>query len=185
MSLIQAFQNDLQIEKASAVWRIIALCFLSVCFVVVVAIWLWSFPYESEFTDTVYLLHGNHTQVAAILDGEVLVGSEQFLRVAEGNQTFVSLGEKTVSYMTKVAGVSYRYNQDAPPPHGYSVSSQRISDQVVIRDIERDTSNMIIENIILPLALTAVVVLLIMRIQVKRVSGYGSNAVYAHVFWKF
>jgi len=186
MNIIKKFQTRLTVSKINATWRVIAFCGLIGLFIQVLVGSFLFFPYQAEFVDTVDLIPGNHTQVQNILDGEVLVGKEQFLQIMDANTTFISLGEKTISYMTKVDGVSYRYNQDTPINHGfygnsYFVYSQEIEKGTVIRKIHRNTGIMV-GAIIIPLVILFLLFLFTFRIQIKHVSGYGKNGVYVHVW---
>ena len=142
LALIPKFQERLGVSRANAVWRVIGFLFLSACFVATIALVVIVFPYTAGFTEKIPLLPGDHTQVQKILAGEVLVNRAQFLQIAEGNTTFVALGTETIFYMTKVAGVSYRYDQDiqAIPLRfhwNYFVSSQQIQNEMVVREINR------------------------------------------------
>jgi len=184
MSLVKKFQERLSISREMAIWRVIGFLFILACCVAVVVIAIADFPYAASFTEEVSLLPDNHVQVSKILDGEVLVGRDQFLQVAEGNTVFIALGEETITYMTKVAGVSYRYNKILTPVrHVYSVS-QQIKNGMVVREMERNTGIMIMTYIVAPLFTLFILFILIIWTQTKRVSGWGwgESAVYREVW---
>ncbi len=179
MNLVQKFQKELDVSKVNAVWRVIGFFFLSACFVATIVVPFVIFPRPSSFTEEVPLLPGNHVQVSKILDGEVLVGKTQFLQVAEGNTTFVSLEENGITYMTKVAGVSYRYDQAAVPRFPYVVSSQQIQQKgLVVRQMSRDTHDTVMIYIVLPLIPFIILFVFTYKTQYKHVSGYGCKVVW-------
>jgi len=181
LALVPKFQKRLKVSRVNAIWRVIGFLFLSVCFVAVIALAATFFPYTASFNEEVPLLPGNHVQVEKILDGEVQVNRAQFLEIAEGNTTFVSLEEETIFYMTKVAGVSYRYEQTISHPWNYLVSSQKIQNEILVREINRNVGAMILCHIILPLAVLGMLFCLRVFIQRKRVSEEGSDAVFRYV----
>ncbi len=182
LALVPKFQERLEVSRANAIWRVIGFLFLSACFVVVIVLAATFFPYTASFTEEVSLLPGNHIQVEEILDGEVLLNGAQFLEIAQGNTIFVSLGEKTITYMAKVAGVSYRYDQVVPLRWNYFVSSQKIQqNEILVREINRNVGVMIIVHIIIPLIALAMLFVLRVCIQGKRVSGQGRDAVFRTV----
>ena len=183
LALVPKFQERLDVSKANAIWRVIGFIFLTVCFVATIAVAATFFPYAASFTEEVALLPGNHVQVQQILDGEVLVDRAQFLEIAKGNTTFVAPGEKAIVYMAKVAGVSYRYDQTVHLRYGYSVSSQGIQNGMVIREINRSTGLMICFNLVLPLLILFFLFIFIIFTQTKKVSRWGSSAVYRKVWW--
>ena len=143
MGLVEKFQEKLEVSRKEAVARVIVFTVLSLCCLAVIAIVAIGFPYAGSYNETVALLPGDHVQVKEILDGEVLVDEAKFLQVAKGNTTFVELGEETIVYLTKVAGVSYRYEQTVPLRDGYKVSTQHVEGGTAVREINRKTGSMV------------------------------------------
>jgi len=171
-ALIPKFQKRLEIPRVNAVRRVVLFLFLSASFAATVALSVMLFPYTDGFTEKIPLLPGNHIRVQEILNGEVLVSRSQFLQIAKENVTFIALGKKAIVYMTKVGGVSYRYNEDIHHTRfGYFVSSQSIQNEIAIRKIKRDNVNMIISHVGIPLLILAILYLFIGVAQTRHVSG--------------
>lgn len=184
LALVPKFQERLNVSKANAIWRAIGFFSLVACSVATIAVVFTFFPYAASFTEEVPLLPGNHIQVQKILDGEVLVNKTQFLQTAEGNTTFVSSEEKTIVYMAKVAGVSYRYDQTVPLRYGYFVSSWQIQNGIVVREINRSKGMMIVTYVVIPMVVLFILFVLSLKVQLKYISGYGRDAVYRQVWWQ-
>lgn len=174
LALVSKFQERLEVSKANAIWRVIGLLIILACAVAVVMVAAIGFPYASSFTDEIPLLPGNHIQVSKILDGEVLVSKAQFLQTAVGNMTFISLEKHqeqyTIVYMAKVAGVSYRYEQDAPVRYNYVVPNQQIQNGRLIREIDRNTAGMIWTNILLPIFALFVLFIFFVCVETRKIS---------------
>ena len=186
--LVTLFEESLEIPRAEAVKRVIKLILCVVCSLVVIGLTIVYFPYASSFTEKFPLLSGgSYVQVSKILDGEVLVDRTQFLKVAEGNITFVSIlegkVERNIIYMTKVGGMSYRYEQNVPTYHDYSVSSFRVENEKIVVEMEREMGTMIGTYIVLPLCLLALLSIAFSFIQAKKVSGFRDSAVYNSVWY--
>jgi hypothetical protein len=171
LALVPKFQEKLEIPKKEAISRVIRFFLLSACFVAVVVLVTTFFPYAASFTEEFVLLPGNHIQVEEILDGEVLLGEDQFLQKAEGSATFVALGEEAIVYMTKVAGISYRHDQTAPTYFNYYISSQKIQDGVALREMARIRSTMVFVWIVLPLIVLFALFMATLSAQWRDVSG--------------
>jgi hypothetical protein len=188
LALVTLFEEKLEIPRAEAVKRVIKLVLCLICSLVAIGLAIAYFPYAPSFTEEFPLLPGgNHVQVSKILDGEVLVDRTQFLKVAEGSTTFISIFEgkmeENVIYMTKVEGVSYRYEQSIPAFNDYSISSFHVKNGVIVIEMERKTGTMIGLYIILPFCVVAIMFLFSTLIQSKRMSGFGSSAVYNGVWF--
>lgn len=182
-TLVSMFRQRLGVSKGNAIWRVIGFLFLPICFVVTIIVAVTFFPYSESLTEEIALLPGNHIQVQQILDGEVLVDRAQFLKMAKGNPIFVASGEMTIVYMTKVAGVSYRYNQDTPLHLRYFVSSQKIRNGMLIKERGRSAFAMILFNVISPLFTLFLLFFLIIRVQQKK-AGFGSSDAQRKVWWE-
>ena len=170
-ALIPKFQKRLEIPRVNAVRRVVLFLFLSACFAATVALSVILFPYTDGFTEKISLLPGNHIRVQEILNGEVLVSRSQFLQMEKENVTFIALGKSAIVYMTKVRGISYRYNEDIHTRFGYFVSSQSIQNEFAIREIERDNKYIILNHIVLPLLILVFLYIFIGATQTRRVSG--------------
>lgn len=181
MGLIQKFEERLEVSRNNAVFRVFAFLVCCALFVAVLAFAALNFPYAGAYTEKVALLPGNHIQVKEILDGEVLVDKENFLRIAAKNESFVALGDKAIVYMTKPAGVSYRYNQLIPLRNDYFVSSQKIEDGMAVREIKRSLG-MTVYEVFLGLIVLFVLFVLGVYTQTRQVSGWGSSATYKNVW---
>lgn len=151
MNLVQKFQERLQISKEDAACRLIAFCLCAGLFAAIILGMAIYFPYASAHTEKVALLPGNHIQVQKILDGDVIVEEADFLRLASHNKSFVALEERQIVYMTKIAGVSYRYNQAVPLRNDYTVYSQQIENGMAVREIKRNLVTTAIQIIVVVL----------------------------------
>lgn len=126
------------------------------------------FPRETTVIRSYPLLPGKHTLVSSILDGDVGVNGDQFLEVAKGHQTFVAASYAAITYLVKVEGVSYRYDQHTDGPGspryyeaytkaqiGTQVTNRSneegyISPKVLVREFHRDTGAVILLLLIVP-----------------------------------
>jgi hypothetical protein len=181
--LVQKFQERLEVSRKTAMWRVIEFFIILFCTLAAISLAIILFPYAGGFTEKFPLLPGNRIQVAKILDGDVLVEDEnEFLRLAEKNVIFFSLGGNAIEYMTKVSGISYRYDQTIPLSSAYFVFSKKVTGNQVIRKIKRSLFYMIFVHIVLPLLILFVLFLLFVDIQQKRVSGWGKDTIYRQVW---
>jgi hypothetical protein len=181
LALVPLFQEKLNVSKTEAIWRVIGILVLSLFALAIAAAVIINFPIHSSFTQTIPLLPGNHVQVSKILDGEVLVGHDQFLQVAQGNPTFVSPGDDAIVYYTKAGGVAYRYEEKVHLGPPYTVSS-RIENGMVIRNMERDTLGMVLVFVVLPIIGFVGLLTLFVKLDSKLLSGYGSGSKYLTVW---
>jgi len=166
--LVEKFQERLQVSRKNAIWRVLGFFFFVTCAIATIAIVFVIFPYTAKFTEEIPLLPGgSYVKVEKVLKADVLVNQSLFLRMAEGNPAFISFGEKFISYVVKVAGVSFRYDQDICSYGGYFVSSQQIKGETLTREVRRDTLRMIVFYIILPLLFLYLFYLLMGQTQLK------------------
>lgn len=182
MSLVQKFEEKLEVSRKNAIMRIAVLFFLILCFFAAIAYGVMNFPYAGGYAETVDLIPGNPVEVQKILDGEVMVGKPQFLAAVGRNTTFVALGDDTIVYMAKSAGISYRYVQDVPLKRFYFLSSQQIQDGKVVREIHRNMADTIVSSFFFLFLLFALLVFMIFT-QTKHKSGWGSDSVYNSVWY--
>jgi hypothetical protein len=180
-NLIQKFQKELEVSKNNAILRVTLLVFLCICFFATIALAAFYFPYAGSYAEKVDLLSGSHVQVKEILGGDVLVDKPQFLQIAQGNGSFIALGENDIVYMAKALDISYRCEQVVPERYGYFVSSQHIEDGRAVREMARDTGATV-KNIVLPGIMLICLFGCMVFVQTRHVSGYCSTAAYKSVW---
>lgn len=178
LSLVAKFQKELDVPKGEAIFRVIMFLLLLACFVAVVVLIFVYFPYTGTFTQKVPLLPGDHVEVKKILDGEVLLSRDQFLKKAKGNKVFVAFEDgterinKSIIYMTKTEGMTYRYDQPLPNIGICDrVASRSFKNGMAFRKISRDVVFVIVIFIIMPLLILVILLLLIHSTQRKK-KGY-------------
>ena len=182
-SLVGTVKRKLECSSDEAVWRIIAISLLFVATVAVIATVFVFFPYQGEKTQYISILPGSHVELLAILDGENLVDGDKFLEVAEGNKTFIALGDNAISYMVEDEGISYRHSQPVHLDARYDVHDQEIQDDTVIRILHKRTDYMWGMFIAYP-ALVLVVMFLLFMLVTHRRGGTYSNPEYKGLFDK-
>ncbi len=180
--LVTLFQEKLDVSVKNATYRVIGVVVVLICAVATLVATISTFPFASNLTERISLLPGNYTQVDEIRDGDVMVNTAQFLQVAKGNTSFVSLGNRAIVYMTKVGGVSYRHEDAIGWYFSYYNTSSHIENGVLIRERERSVGEMIFGHIILPLMILFMLLLTFVQLESKRLSGWESNAEYASVW---
>ena len=149
--LITKFQKRLEIDRKNTIKRVSIFIFLVICSVSAIAVSPLFFSHSANFKEEIPILPGSYTQVVKIC-GDVLVDKDKFIEIKRNNQTltFISLNENTITYMTKVDGLSYYYEQIVPLAAGYSIRSQIIQEGFVIREIGVDKVLVILIFIIFP-----------------------------------
>lgn len=182
-SLVGTFEAKLSCSSTEAVWRIIGLSLLLVAMVAVVASVVTFFPYQKERTESIPILHGNHVEVSEILDGEVLVEGDMFLGLSEGNTTFIALGDHTISYMTKVDGISYRHNQSVHLDMRYDVYAQEIRGDTVVRILHKSMQTTWGTFTFLPV-LVLLALLVLARVLIYKQHGTYSYPTFKSLFDK-
>jgi hypothetical protein len=180
--LVSLFQEKLDVSVKNATYRVIGVVVVLICAVATLVAAIGTFPFASNLTERISLLPGNYTQVDEIRDGDVMVNTAQFLQMAKGSVSFVSLEGCAIVYMTKVGGISYRHEDAIDYNLSYYNASSRIENGVMVREMERSVAEMIFVHIILPLLFLFTLLLIFVRLEGKRLSGWGSNAKYATVW---
>ncbi|OGY27502.1 MAG: hypothetical protein A2Z42_03700 [Candidatus Woykebacteria bacterium RBG_19FT_COMBO_43_10] len=181
-SIVATFERKLECSRAEAIWRMIGLPIFLIAAIAVVGIAAAFFPYKSSYKQQIPALPGDHFQASEILDGEVLVNESQFLELASGNQTFIAPGKYDVSYMVKVGGISYRYDQ--PTSHNslrYNVGTQQVQDGVVIRELRRDPIVMVLLFIVIA-GIFLLMFLVAATAMTFKERGYGSSRTIKSLF---
>lgn len=182
-SLVGTVEGKLGCSSDEAVWRIIGISLLSVATVAVIALVLVFFPYQGKKTQDISILPGSHVEILEILDGEALVDGDKFLEVAEGNKTFIALGDHATSYMVKDEGISYRHSQPVHLDVRYRVGDQEIQGDTVVRILHKKTDYMWGMFIAMPAFVLLVLFLLTWATTHKQYGTYG-NYTYKGLFDK-
>lgn len=180
MNIIRLFEERLEVSRGNAIWRVIASIFLSASFIAIIACAGIFFPYTASFREEIPLLHGNHTEVSKV-NADVVVDKDNFIKIMK-DKTLVSLNGDTITYMTKSDGMSYCYEDIVSVGRRYHIQSQRIQGGLVVREIKLRKFFTVVFQIIAPLLGLFVLSRLIDNAQGRRVSGYGSSAVYKNVW---
>lgn len=131
--LIQKFTDKLGVSKGNAIARIISMMIIALVIIVVTIILFGVFflhhPKSLEIqTDTI---SNNLIQVPEILNGDVLVGLDQFKEIAGNRQVFVSMNNEKIYYYIKVDNISYVYYQLIYSEWRYMVINQEINNNVI------------------------------------------------------
>ncbi|MBI1984498.1 MAG: hypothetical protein HYS60_00085 [Candidatus Wildermuthbacteria bacterium] len=123
------------------------------------------FPREKLITRQYPLISGDQVLVSSVLNGDVEVKVDQFLKLAEGHPIFIAPAYSKIEYLVKVDGVSYRYNQhtDGPGFPRYVEIQERAQmvNGILVREFHTEANSMIIFLVIMP---GIVVVLLVWAI---------------------
>jgi len=169
-SLVSFFQRRLGCSRIQAMVKLVlTLLTLSVA----VATVLISVHYYHNSTatrrDRLELLPGDHTVVAAILNGDVLVGRTDFERLSEGNPTFVALGGESVSYFTEIGGIGYRYDLGISDPWSKPIPDDRLRSGGIVLDDPSVTGSRLISYAIL-----AVFTIILLIVFFRAATGYQS-----------
>ena len=150
LRLVNKFEKELEISKVNALWRVGLLFLLLFSLVPFVFFSIIFFPSLAKFEDKIPMLPGSHVQVNKLSE-DVLVGKDQFLRIARNSDTFICLNKKTISYMIKEkeTGLKYGYEDIYPISWCSSITSQRIQDGFVVLERKLETGLMVVYLIIL------------------------------------
>ena len=130
-------QLKLNVSKKEALTR----TFLALVFLLIlaggIAGAIYAFPGQAERTQEVMLLP--LFNMSEIRRGNTAVqDARAFLRIAQGNQVFLNVEPKGVTYFTITGGTIFSHHQPSEEILGYTLATSSVKDGVATRQLQRD-----------------------------------------------
>ena len=178
--LIARFQKDLKISKGNAITRIFSIFILLLLITGTLIMTLVIFPYRSSYTDSMILPKGDYEVTGSMPDSNkysiietnyselVKLHSEpNFVTSNKGQIVLIRvIDEKTVTYCNLKLQFSIKNSS-------YLISSiEKVKDSVAYIKYERQTTDMIMLNIVVPLLFIVIFLLVIIGMQSREYTSW-------------
>ncbi len=149
-AFVNTIQRKLECSYKEAFLRVMWMFVFLIAMIGVVAVVYHFFP-SSSYEHRTSVLPGDHVQVSAIPDSDVLVEDKgKFLGLAEGHQTFIAADDFEVAYMVKVEGVSYRYDEPSGVDLRYDSAGYEVRNGELVWELHRSTTILVVLFVALP-----------------------------------